>query len=577
MKKNIILTISIMVSGREKTTRKCLDSLQDLRELIPCELLLIDTGCKKEMREWLEDYADSVIDFTWCDDFAAARNRGVAEAQGEWFMFVDDDEWFEDTSNIISFFQSGEYKQYQTAFYKARNYADWDGQKYRDSYVSRMVKMQKDTRFIFPIHEVLMPALHPVKYLDDFVHHYGYVYESAEEEKAKTERNMPLLLKAHQESPHCLRHHMELAIEYNSVKAYRKSIEISYKGIQNYDNSWISNLKDINMLFANIVRCCNSIGEYEKACKEAARFIQQDEISALAVATICGDVTYSCYKTGNYERGLLYLEKYLQLKEAFEKDKQTYLEQQTMILESCFEKDYYQFYMATGAALAAAQGNWNKWQGIFRSEPLRWWEEAINFWCSKVSYIDIDSTRNGLESMVSAGDLYQQHLLICMDTWTLIKMTSQKKEEEGNSFSAYLRVLGSYSQRVILYYKNLYHISIFEEYPELLPKEYSLARKFQMVLQKVKQKDYVNALRELKKAAEMQTEFGEVIKRFSGMLSQNSQDQSEFTYLAKQVKGKVWKMIREGDNESARATLEKLQTLVPDDPEIELLQNRIRG
>ena len=577
MKKNIVLTISIMVSGRKKTTRKCLDSLQNLRMQIPCELILTDTGCTKEMREWIEGYADRVFDFTWCDDFAAARNVGVTAAQGEWFMFMDDDEWFEDTSDIISFFQSGEYKQYHSAFYKARNYADWDGQKYRDSYVSRIVEIQKDTRFMFPIHEVLMPAIHPVKYLDDYVHHYGYVYESAEEEKAKTERNMSLLLKTHQEFPHCLRYHMELAIEYNSVKDYRKSIEISYKGLRDYDNSWASNLKDINMLYANIVRCCNSIGEYEEAYKEAARFIQQDKISALAVATICGDVTYSCYKTSNYDRGLLYLEKYLQLKDAFEQDKETYQEQQIMILESCFEKDYYQFHMATGVALVAAAGNADKWKELFQKEQLGWWEEAINFWCSKVSYKEIDSARSGLESLRCEGDLYQQHLLICMDRWVLVKMTNQEIEDEGNDFSAFLKMIGYYSQRVVLYYRSLYHISIFEDYPELLPKEYNLARRFQLVLQKVKQKDYINALRELKKAVEMQAGMGEVIKRFSNLLSHNSQEESEFAYLAKKVKGKVWKMIQEGDNESARATLEQLWTLVPDDPELVLLQNSIRG
>jgi|GEM_PF-6175798 len=577
MEKDILLTISVLVSGREDTTRKCLDSLQDLRRQIPCELLLTDTGCPEDMRGWLEAYADEVYDFTWCNDFAVARNVGAKAAKGKWFLYLDDDEWFEDTSGIVSFLQSGEYKQYHTAFYKVRNYEDRSGLRYRDSYVSRMVEMRKDTQFVYPIHEALMPTLHPVKYLDDFVHHYGYVYDSAEEEDAKTKRNLTLLHQALQEDRHCLRYHLELVLEYNSIMDYKSSIEISYQGIVDYDTSDSGNLKNVTVLYANIVRCYISIGEYEKACKEAARFILEDKISALSVATICGDVMYACYRTESYDRGLLYLEKYLQLMEAFDKNREAYLEQQTAVLETCFEKGRYQWNLAVGMALAAATGKRNKWKEIFQRESLEWWEAAINIWCTKVPNTEIESTKSGLEQLIRKEDLYQQYLLICMDKWVLLKMAEQKNEDERNNLSAYLKVMGSYSQRVVLYYKSIYHISIFEEYPELLPKEYNLARKFQLILQKVKQKDYVNALRELKKTAEMQTVMGEVIKRISNLLSHTSQEQSEFAYLAKQVKGKVWKMIQEGNNESARATLEQLRMLVPEDPELVLLQNSIRG
>ena len=33
-----------------------------------------------------------VLDVPWCEDFAYARNAGLAEAAGEWVLYVDADE-----------------------------------------------------------------------------------------------------------------------------------------------------------------------------------------------------------------------------------------------------------------------------------------------------------------------------------------------------------------------------------------------------------------------------------------------------------------------------------------------------
>ncbi|MFQ8980466.1 MAG: hypothetical protein ACLR6I_07915 [Waltera sp.] len=48
---------------------------------------------------------------SWCNDFAAAHQcRLVKKARGEWFMYLDDDEWFENPQEIIRvFITAGEY------------------------------------------------------------------------------------------------------------------------------------------------------------------------------------------------------------------------------------------------------------------------------------------------------------------------------------------------------------------------------------------------------------------------------------------------------------------------------------
>ena len=115
------LSIAILVSDREAGLTRCLDSLRQLLCELPCELIVVFTGKNKKILETVHQYTDHVIPFEWCDDFSAARNVGLNASKGEWFMFLDDDEWFENTDSICRFFQSGEYRKYNAASYIVRN------------------------------------------------------------------------------------------------------------------------------------------------------------------------------------------------------------------------------------------------------------------------------------------------------------------------------------------------------------------------------------------------------------------------------------------------------------------------
>lgn len=54
-----------------------MNSLLYFKKAFPTEIILVDTGCNAEQRALAEKYADRIIDFTWCDDLAAARNVGL--------------------------------------------------------------------------------------------------------------------------------------------------------------------------------------------------------------------------------------------------------------------------------------------------------------------------------------------------------------------------------------------------------------------------------------------------------------------------------------------------------------------
>lgn len=227
----IMLSIAMLISGR-KEMKQSLDSLKPLMEAVSSELILVDTGCSKEYRELAEQYTDRILEFTWCNDFAAARNVGLRAARGEWFLYLDDDEWFESTEEIIEFFKSGEYKEYNSATYLQRNYFNRQATVYEDIAVSRIIKIEDFTVFKGKIHEYFFPYMLPTKYFKDFVHHYGYIYKDAEERRKHSERNIKPLLDMVEEEPDNPRWIAQLAQEYFGIDKYDETVQTCEKGLK---------------------------------------------------------------------------------------------------------------------------------------------------------------------------------------------------------------------------------------------------------------------------------------------------------------------------------------------------------
>lgn len=241
-----LLSISLLVSGREDTTEKCLRSLKRIRDELNTEIILVDTGCPDTWQKPLESYADQFVPFTWCNDFAKARNAGLALAKGEWFLFLDDDEWFEDVTPIITFFQTGEYKEYQQAVYKARNYLQSDGSSYVDEWVARMMKLEADTHFEGSVHESLVPVRGRCKKIDAFVHHYGYAFANEEERCKHRERNVQILKNLIETEPNNMKWYLQILQEYADPSVATE--------LRTYAVSAIELVKNVDEPFANQCR-----------------------------------------------------------------------------------------------------------------------------------------------------------------------------------------------------------------------------------------------------------------------------------------------------------------------------------
>lgn len=216
------LSISILVSNHIDTVRKCLESVKPLLDRLRAELIVVDTGSTDGSIDVAKEYTDKIIPFVWCNDFSAARNVGLKAAHGEWFLYLDDDEWFEDVSEIINFFETEKYMDYGRAFYVQRNYEDYEGTRYTDAHVLRMFQIVEGTHFKFRIHELVSPELDPLKVFSTYVHHYGYIGKSEE----KHQRNATLLRKELKDNPNEMRMFAQLVNEYCVVKNYGAVIDL---------------------------------------------------------------------------------------------------------------------------------------------------------------------------------------------------------------------------------------------------------------------------------------------------------------------------------------------------------------
>ncbi len=183
----------MIVKNEEKYLERCLSALKPILDGVESELIITDTGSEDRTVEIAKKYTNNLFFFKWNNDFSAARNYGLKQASGEWFMFLDADEIFLSCDGIISFFTSDEYKKFNSATFTIRSlYSDGTSS---DFDANRLTKRLQNTSFFGIIHETLNTFGEPVKKLGCVAEHYGYLSNDRNDEKSKFERNSKLLLK----------------------------------------------------------------------------------------------------------------------------------------------------------------------------------------------------------------------------------------------------------------------------------------------------------------------------------------------------------------------------------------------
>ncbi|MEA4896612.1 MAG: glycosyltransferase [Christensenellaceae bacterium] len=359
IKSPIKLTISLLVSNRIDTIRKCLDSIKPLLTQLPSELIVVDTVGEEDSDGSLavaREYTDKIVRFHWCDDFAAARNAGLKLAQGEWFMFLDDDEWFEDVTPIVEFLQGDEGK-YNYCLYDIRNYMDRSGSSYQDDKVGRMARRTSGMIFKSKIHEYLIGIYGPRKILNCYAHHYGYIYASNKEREAHSRRNLVPLLELYEADPKNLKTLAQLCQEYFAIHDYKKTRQFCEQALQ----FGLAGTTDyIGWIAYYYIRALHRLNENDVLLDAAETLLNHENMPELAKSAICMFMQSTDCPMLTEEKALAYVDVYFSCIDVLDKDSDKLSNQAIASLASFQSKQSRNQMLLYGVHLCKALADWDK-------------------------------------------------------------------------------------------------------------------------------------------------------------------------------------------------------------------------
>lgn len=360
MKRKLKLTISILVSNRKDTVPKCLESLRPLLERVDSELIITDTGCDEELVDYMRGYTDNIVKFKWCNDFAAARNIGLNMARGEWFMYIDDDEWFEDVTELIHFFNGEEEKEYVSASYIVRNYTSLKGDSYSEGVVGRIFRICEGARFVGKVHECVKKAEGKDKQFLSFVHHYGYAFKNEEEEKKHFERNTSLLIKEIQINPTDARNYAHIYQEYRMSNNIDVALKYAMDALENVDESIKENQISLCSTYVCILWAYTSKMEYEEAIGWGEQFLKDKPMTGLAKAAVMSYMAECYMRLEKYEECIKCADEYIHIYEIYRQNKERYYKELGPMLNDTFRDKAIGRALSSGFVAAINVGNLRK-------------------------------------------------------------------------------------------------------------------------------------------------------------------------------------------------------------------------
>lgn len=293
------ISICIIAKNEERTLDKCLSALKP----IDCEIIFVDTGSTDSTKQIAKKYTDKIYDFTWTDDFSAARNFSISKASHDWILVIDCDEYVEnfDMQQLLAFTHSnkesiGEITRHDLYGSSTDNYT-------YTSLIERFFN-KKYFHYSLPIHEQIVPVSRceyqtlpvPVSILHD-----GY-FDNEERLKAKNERNIRILEQALKNNPNDAYLNFQTGQSYYGLEQYEIALSYYQKALaqdinftsvagRSLVNGWINCLNELHRseealqilvhyhelcdtsdflllmghVYTNLGRYVEAVGEYLKA------------------------------------------------------------------------------------------------------------------------------------------------------------------------------------------------------------------------------------------------------------------------------------------------------------------------
>lgn len=228
------VSVCIITKNEEKHIEKCLSSIRShTAESADFEIIVVDTGSTDRTKEIAAKYADKVLDFTWVNDFSAARNYSVAQASHDYILVLDCDE-------IITRLDMDQLNALMETHPEAVGRIAIDNHYLSNQtdtvYQNRLERFFNRTFFHFesPIHEQIVHRQTGLRYesydVPILVDHVGYL-GSIEALRPKVERNNTLLFQELEKDPGNPYLYFQIGQSYNMIYDYENSCQYYQKAL----------------------------------------------------------------------------------------------------------------------------------------------------------------------------------------------------------------------------------------------------------------------------------------------------------------------------------------------------------
>lgn len=77
------LSVCMIVKDEEALLSRCLNSVSGIAD----EIIIVDTGSTDRTKQIAADYNAKIYEYTWINDFAAARNESLRHATGNGYWY----------------------------------------------------------------------------------------------------------------------------------------------------------------------------------------------------------------------------------------------------------------------------------------------------------------------------------------------------------------------------------------------------------------------------------------------------------------------------------------------------------
>lgn len=241
------LSICIITKNEEKNITRCLSCLQPY----DFEIVVVDTGSTDNTKKIAKSYTENVYDFSWCDDFAKAKNFAISKATNEFVMMIDSDEYLEplEAEKLVQLIQK---HPNQVGRIKRRNKMTRSGVRQENvEWINRIFSKEKFS-YEGCIHEqvVAKSGENYETYLTNVViEHSGYDMPD-DERKIKAKRNIDLLLKELER--------LNASTTQDSINAHSETVEIE-------NNRKVYTEKKTYILY-QLGKSYFMSGDYKRAC-----------------------------------------------------------------------------------------------------------------------------------------------------------------------------------------------------------------------------------------------------------------------------------------------------------------------